>query len=256
MKVSYSLILVLLLLALSGISAKCTTSESDQTVHLYPKNGAVQFSQTFLLSVKSDEPFELYLDTLSRINLDSLESELNSREKKLTFWINTYNTLVQAKAREDSSSFKNRDRFFKKTDLMIGGQPLSLDNIEHDLLRGQNSKNWNEFVSRFHVEELDNRIHFALNCGAAACPPIAFYSAEKIDEQLDLAEAVFIESSSSFDQSTGELTTSKILDWYKDDFGGEEGIIDLMRKHHIIDQQEVPKINYVPYDWTLDLNNY
>ena len=37
------------------------------------------------------------------------------------------------------------------------------------------------------VDVIDFRIHFALNCGAKSCPPIAFYSYDKINDQLDLA---------------------------------------------------------------------
>lgn len=256
MKISYTFKLFLSVTALTSIFAKCNPSENSQSESVFPQNGAVHFSQQFLYAVKSDEIFDSYLDTLSRIDLDSLQVELDTREEKLTFWINTYNALVQTKAKSDSSAFENRDRFFKKQNLIIGGENLSLDNIEHDILRFEQSKNLNEFNSAFGLTKLDNRIHFALNCGAAACPPIAFYSSENIDEQLNLAEEVFVESSSKFDVATGELEVSKLLDWYRDDFGGEAGIIELMKKHKIINEQEVKKITYTPYDWTLDLNNY
>lgn len=253
---TYATKLFLLVTAITCIFAKCEGTDSPEHEAIYPRNGGVSFSQQFLYAVKSNEPFTPYLDTLSRIDLDSLELELDTREEKLTFWINTYNSLVQTKAKSDSSAFEHRDRFFKKQNLNIGGENLSLDNIEHDILRAQRSQNLNEFLGTFSLEKLDHRIHFALNCGAAACPPIAFYSSEKIDEQLDLAESVFVENTSKFDPEKGELEVSKILDWYKNDFGGEAGIIELVKKHHIVEEQEVKKIIYTPYDWTLDLNNY
>lgn len=255
MKISVPLKLIIILFAFTGIFAKCTNDQEIPEERLYPKVSAIEFSQQFLLAVKSDEPFQAYTDTLAVLNLDSLKVELNTFDQRQCFWINIYNALVQSKAKGDTSSFENRNAFFKQADITIGDAKLSLDNIEHNILRGVD-KGQNDFTHTFQLEKLDNRLHFALNCGAAACPPIAFYSPEKIDEQLNLAEEIFVQSASKYDSITGVLETSKILDWYKDDFGGEEGIIVLMNKHGVVTNQHVSKITYTPYDWTLDLNNY
>lgn len=255
MKISVPLKLIIVLFAFTGIFAKCTNDQEIPEQTLYPNVSAIEFSQQFLLAVKSDEPFQAYKDTLAVLNLDSLNAELNTFNERQCFWINMYNALVQSKAKNDTSSFDNRNAFFKQATITVGGAKLSLDNIEHNILRGID-KGQNDFTQAFRLEKLDNRLHFALNCGAAACPPIAFYSPEKIDEQLNLAEEIFVQSASKFDLETGVLETSKILDWYADDFGGETGIIELMRKHGVVADQTVSKITYTPYDWTLDLNNY
>lgn len=255
MKISIYTNLFVLTVALSGLFAKCDHDKESLEAALYPKEGAVSFSQDFLLAIKSDEPYAMYLDTLSSIDLGRLRNELDSQEKELCFWINSYNALVQAKAKQDTSSFMDKDQFFKSENLMIGGQKISLDDIEQGILRKDNCFK-SELVSQFRMDKSDKRIHFALNCGAAACPPIAFYTSEKIDEQLDLAESIFIESTSTYSDSSQILETSMILKWYADDFGGEQGIIELMKKHQIIQEQPVQKIVYTPYDWTLDLNNY
>lgn len=255
MKISVPLKLIVILFAFTGIFAKCTNDQEIPEKTLYPKVSAIEFSQQFLLAVKSDEPFQAYKDTLAVLNLDSLKIELNTFNERQCFWVNMYNALVQSKAKSDTSSFENRNAFFKKSDITIGGTNLSLDNIEHNILRGVD-KGQNDFTQTFQLEKLDNRLHFALNCGAAACPSIAFYSPEKIDEQLNLAEEIFVQSASKFDSTTGVLETSKILDWYADDFGGEEGIVELMKKHGVVNDQPISKITYTPYDWTLDLNNY
>ncbi len=247
--------LIIILLSFTGIFSKCTNEEGTTRKLLYPKVSAIDFSQNYLLAVKSDEPIQAFQDTLAMIDLDSLKAELNTFSEGLCFWINMYNALVQTKAKRDSGSFQNRNAFFKQADISIGQAKLSLDNIEHNILRGV-KKGQNDFTNSFKLEKLDYRLHFALNCGAAACPPIAFYSADKIHEQLDLAEEIFVETSSKFDTITGILETSMILEWYKEDFGGEEGIIRLMKKHNVVKDVTVTKITYTPYDWTLDLNNY
>ena len=67
---------------------------------------------------------------------------------------------------------------------------------------------------------VDNRIHFALNCGARSCPPVRFYSAETLDEDLDLAARAFCEDDSNFlleDDGT-KLCLSRIFYWYWKDF--------------------------------------
>lgn len=255
MKISVTLKLIIILFAFNGIFAKCTNDQETPEETLYPTVSAIEFSQKFLLAVKSDEPFQAYKDTLADLDLDSLKAELSTFSEHQCFWINMYNALVQSKAKGDTSSFDNRNAFFKHADIHIGGAKLSLDNIEHNILRGVD-KGQNDFTRAFRLKKLDNRLHFALNCGAAACPPIAFYSPDKIDEQLNLAEEIFVQSASSFDSTTGVLETSKILDWYSDDFGGEDGIVELMKKHGVVTDQPVSKIIYTPYDWTLDLNNY
>jgi hypothetical protein len=255
MKVSIPYKAIIILLSITGIFAKCSNDSNIPENSLYPKRSAVEFSQQYLLAVKSDEPFDAYQDTLAALNLDSLKVELNAFNDAQCFWINTYNALVQTKAKDNSKSFENRNAFFKAADILIGGTNISLDNIEHNILRGI-EKGQNDFTNTFKLERLDNRLHFALNCGAAACPPIAFYSADRIDQQLNLAEEIFILSASKFDTLTGILETSKILDWYRDDFNGDSGIIDLMKKHGVVSNHSVTQITYTPYDWTLDLNNY
>ena len=46
----------------------------------------------------------------------------------------------------------------------------------------------------------DPRIHFALNCGAVSCPPIAVYEGESLDEQLDIATEGFLEGNTIVDK--------------------------------------------------------
>jgi hypothetical protein len=47
---------------------------------------------------------------------------------------------------------------------------------------------------KFVLEKADPRIHFALVCGSHSCPPIDIYEERKIDEELDLVSAAFINS--------------------------------------------------------------
>jgi hypothetical protein len=72
---------------------------------------------------------------------------------------------------------------------------------------------------------LDPRIHFALNCGAVACPPIRIYrdrDPAAVDRKLAAAAVAFVEATTSIRDRT--IETSAILRWYARDFGGPVGI--------------------------------
>jgi hypothetical protein len=229
-----------------------------------PKN-VVYFSQDLLYAVKSESPYEAYLDTLSNLDLSHLEKELKTREQKLAFWINLYNALVQIKLEKDKYGFENKSKFFGSKNFNIGGNNVSLDNIEHGILRGSQlkyglgyiKKLWAPgFEQRFRLKILDYRIHFTMNCGASSCPTIAFYSPEKIDEQLELAESVFMNANSEYNLTENTVEVSKILQWFKGDFGGDKGIISILINNNIIPDNTNPKITFKEYDWTLENKKY
>jgi hypothetical protein len=74
---------------------------------------------------------------------------------------------------------------------------------------------------------LDSRLHFALNCGGRSCPPIRSYSAEK----LDLATCVFLVATVEVGENSDEVWLSRILSWYRGDFGGREGVLDFLIRY-------------------------
>ena len=107
---------------------------------------------------------------------------------------------------------------------------------------------------------LDLRLHFALNCGGRSCPPIRSYSAEKLDEQLDMATRGFIDASVEIHPEKNELSISRIFQWYASDFGGREGIIELLidylpadeRRDFIANYRSKINLRYDSYDWGLN----
>ena len=225
----------------------------------------IYFSQDLLYAVKSESPYRPYLDTLAQIDLDHLETVLNTREQKLAFWINLYNAFVQIKLEKDTSEFKDKGTFFGSKDFNIGGNKVSLDNIEHGILRGSQfkyglgyiKKLWAPgFEQKFRLKTLDYRIHFTMNCGASSCPAIAFYSPENIDEQLQLAESVFMNANSKYNATDNTVEVSQILQWFKGDFGGEFGILKILIQNDIVPEKTSPKITYKEYDWTLKSKKY
>ena len=53
--------------------------------------------------------------------------------------------MVQSKIILDENSFKNQNSFFKEKDVDFGGNKISLDEIEHGIIRGKSYTN-NAFV--------------------------------------------------------------------------------------------------------------
>jgi len=220
-----------------------------------------ELSEQLLYQVKVSKPYHEFLTQLQKIKFDELKNQLVSDEEKKAFWINIYNALFV---------ILKRDKHFDKpkiyTDKLItvANKHLSLDDIEHGILRRFRYKYSlgyikNIFASKtiktLAVDQLDYRIHFALNCGAKSCPPIAFYSPDKIEAQLSLAELSFLEGETEIDLENKKVFTSMILNWYRGDFDGISGIKKLLSQVLKQDLSDF-KIGFKPYDWEEDLNNY
>jgi len=98
----------------------------------------------------------------------------------------------------------NRNNFYTNKWIILAGKEISLDNIEHGLLRHSKWKLGGGYIGKFitskwekkfRMKILDNRIHFALNCGAESCPPVLFYTADNINVELNIATNNFVNSS-------------------------------------------------------------
>lgn len=229
---------------------------------------AVELSQDFLYQIRIEENFSENLKKLANLEQKSLLENLNSASKKKAFWLNIYNAFIQIKAKEFPILIQEkRNEFFSTEFITIAQKDLSFDDIEHGILRRSKMKismgyinkiDWfvSDFEKQFRLEEVDFRIHFALNCGAASCPPIAFYSAENIDKELDMATAGYLESDVEYYKTENKVVVSKLFQWFIADFGGKSGILQILKRYEVIPANENPKISYKPYDWTLSLENY
>ncbi|MDP9046820.1 MAG: DUF547 domain-containing protein, partial [Bacteroidota bacterium] len=104
--------------------------------------------------------------------------------------------------------------------------------------------------------KLDYRIHFALNCGAKSCPPIAFYEPEQLDNQLNVAVKTYLKSEATYDNVNNKVAVPALMGWFRGDFGGKKGMLKILIKNKIIPEGTQPTIRFKKYDWSLYLNNY
>ena len=221
---------------------------------------AVELSQEMLRAVKAGSASMLLQQELAGKKPDELIAELKDPLSRKAFWINTYNAFVQLSIEKHAPDLLNRKariRFFSARTISVSGIFLSLNNIEHGMLR-HSSVWWSlGYLQKLRVSNfekklrlpLDYRIHFALNCGAASCPAIAFYEPGNLDEQLDNAMLGFLEGTVRFEARSKTVYLSPIFKWYYNDFGGRKGIISLLWRLHLIPANGKIRIRYSDYNW-------
>lgn len=145
-------------------------------------------------------------------------SKATTDQERLAFWINAYNihmlsAVSKRPGRDNVLGFDLGYVFFKRP-FRTAGQELTLDQIEHGILRKQE-----DGFQRLAPSRLDPRIHVALNCAALSCPRLwpEAYSAGALDDQLDRAMRNFVNSPKYFRVEDGKLVISSLIKWYGDD---------------------------------------
>jgi len=228
-------------------------------------NPTVQLSQDFMYAAKTGEAVTNYEEQLKNMRYEDLKTALKNDDDKKAFWINLYNAYTQVALKKDQDQYKKRRSFFRGKKFVIAGKDYSLDNMEHGILRrsklvwslGHFSKLFPKKTEKeLRVDAVDYRIHFALNCGAKSCPPIAYYAPEKLDQQLELATKNYLKSESSYNAENNEAQLPAIMGWFRADFGGKKGMRKILKKHQLIPEDANPKIKFKKYNWDLYLDNY
>ena len=223
--------------------------------------------------IKTSHAYAEYRELVDQLHGFEL-ADLSSRSERLAFWINIYNALVidaviQEEVKQSvTESWLGILSFFQKAAYGIDGMRFSLSDIEHGILRenrgtpfipGPQFSSLDDRMSSV-IEPMDPRIHFALNCASASCPPIQFYTPAELNQKLDLATSNFINQDLRLDKDSRRISISRIFSWYRIDFGGNRGILSFIAKH-IHDQEisnwikenmEEIRIAFQNYDWTLN----
>ena len=139
------------------------------------------------------------------------------RNERLAFWINAYNVFTLRAIVDHypirgswfsfapKNSIRQIDGVWAKLTWRAAGRTVTLDQIEHEILRP---------VFK------DSRVHFAINCASKSCPPLAAepYVAGRLDVQLDEAGRRYLANSHGLQIAGDTLSVSRILKWYGDDF--------------------------------------
>lgn len=221
----------------------------------------VEVSRNLLQAMKTGENAEAYVKQIAQAEPERLARQINTDRERLAFWINLYNGLIQYKLSKNPDYYEDRDDFFSDAILTVAGEKVSFDNLEHGVLRRGTSKFSmgyfsNPFGSDWHeayqVDEIDWRIHFALNCGAASCPPVRIYNDETIYKQLDESTNQYLKRIVSYNEKEETVYTSKLMSWFRGDFGGTDGAREILHNRGLIPSADVG-IEFKEYDWTMKI---
>jgi len=195
------------------------------------------------------------LDTYIR-SLEALSISSYNRNEQRAYWANLYNAVtvkvvIEAQPVASILDIKLSSGFFskgpwKKKQLKIEGQEVSLDDIEHRILRPI----WNDPLT-----------HYAVNCASVGCPNLQDYAftAENMEKNLTRAAFDFINNHRGVQiNADGELIVSSIYSWFKADFGKSDKavIAHLIRyaKPSLAEQlSKLDEIEDDQYNWKLNI---
>lgn len=186
---------------------------------------------------------------------DTHPGEFPADEHHLAYWLNAYNAFALNAIVSEypiSSVWKSREgEFFQRRRHVAGGVAMSLDDIEHRILRG-----------RF----AEPRIHFAINCGSNGCPsmqPRAFEPAGLSDSLRSVTEQFLAsEWNCRVDHERRQVYISRIFKMYAEDFAGKDGttaayrdgVLRFISRHSQLDLESIKgyEVVYNTYDWGLN----
>jgi len=213
--------------------------------------------------LREREPLGVYLEQVSQVSRQTFE--VWPKIEQLAFLINVYNAatvelILTEYPRLDSikdlgSLFRSP---FSRKSISLFGELMSLNHIEHELIRGPNGFG-------------DPRIHFAVNCASIGCPALSVevYSRANLEQQLEKATAMFLADSTRNRIEGNILRVSKIFDWYEEDFEqgwrGTESVSEFVALYADVLgltsditarlQGNEFRIRYLRYDWNLNSTN-
>ena len=189
-----------------------------------------------------------YLEAIAKADLASL-----APQELKALLINAYNalTLESILLHPGVPSIKSISGVWDEMRHPVGGLELTLDEIEHNVLRPYFK---------------DPRIHFVVNCASRSCAPLPqwAYEGEKLNDQLEEASRRFLGNPANARLERGRLRVSRYFDWYGTDFIAEDwrpradSIAEFVARYTEGDIGEAVaadpaiKVSFLDYDWALN----
>ncbi len=196
--------------------------------------------------------------------------QLVNDDARIAFWINVYNVLaihgvVATGVRESVMEIPS---FFGVIAYRVGDFVVTLDEIENGILRrnaphpASKSRLFDDDDPRLALcpDYVDPRIHAALVCASTSCPPVAFYEASRLDEQLNMAADNYVAADVEVDEEAKVIRLPITFRYYESDFGRKAGVKLFLLNHSHADQKRAIQaafdagygFDYHRYDWSLN----
>jgi Protein of unknown function, DUF547 len=235
--------------------------EAVLKAHVDPETGLVDYDALGADRTQLDA-FAAGLGNLSRETYDGW-----SKPDQIALWINAYNAMVLATVVDHSpiepsasrsliypeDSIQQIPDVWDSVSLKVMDQVLTLNHIEHEILR------------KLFAEP---RIHVAINCASAGCPPLRAerYRGSTLDAQLEAQVARYLGDPRHGLRLDGETVhLSKIFSWFGEDFAApgqdaERAVLDFAAAHFEAhgdpDRARALRgdvdVEWIPYDWSLN----
>ena len=215
------------------------------------------------------EALDTFVASLEIVSQDTYDTW--SEQEQMAFWINAYNAItLQAILNHypiqpgslinrnlyPKNSIRQIDGVWKKNTTPVLGSPITLDDIEHKILR---------------VKFDEPRIHVSIVCASISCPPLRneAFVAEKLEFQLIDQSHRFVghERNMKVDTVGKTIYLSSILDWFGGDFEGhytisgregkEAAVLGSVERYapesdKVALNESEYRIKYIDYDWSLN----
>ncbi|MDC5850551.1 DUF547 domain-containing protein [Vibrio europaeus] len=204
------------------------------------KNGDNTLVKYGSVSPQDKQKLNQYIASLAAID----PREYSSSEQ-YAYWVNLYNAITVDLILDDypvKSITKLGGLFsFGPWDdevVTVAGKKLTLNDIEHRILRPI----WS-----------DPRTHYAVNCASLGCPNLQTqaFTADNTEQLLEQAAKEFINSDKGVLQLKGKTQLSSIYDWFAEDFGNKQELIQHLAKYRSELANLSGKFSY-EYDWDLN----
>ncbi|MDP1555998.1 MAG: DUF547 domain-containing protein [Hyphomonas sp.] len=177
------------------------------------------------------------------------EADLSEKsDANFAAWANLYNAVTVRHIVERYPVKSIKDGYltgpWKRVTARAGGSEVSLDAIEHRILR----KTWGT-----------PDVHYAINCASYSCPnlPHKAWEAASLRQDLDAAARAYVNHPRGVTVTSRGLNVSEIYNWFEEDFGGSKSSVIA----HLLEHAEpelaakiraLPRIVHYQYDWSLN----
>lgn len=167
-----------------------------------------------------------------------------SRPAQLAFYLNAYNALVirHVITKHPMRNVMDDRGFFRRDTHKVAGTEMTLDHLEHQLIR-----------PRFK----EPRIHFVLVCAAMSCPRLLrqAFTAANVERLMEAAAKEFIPASTKIEGK--RVVASQLFNWFADDFVEGEGSVGAYLARYLPEHRELltseeVEITFSEYDWSLN----
>ena len=201
----------------------------------------LKFTHTYVDYKKLKESSALQTLLKQQLQLFAKAQPPTEKQAKLSFWINAYNffTLVDVQSHFPIKSMKKIG--WKKKHHIVNGKRLSLDKIEHSLIRPLG----------------EAKVHFAMNCASVGCPTLRPkpYTPQNLQAELvasvknSLKNPLHLRSHDGWFFSSKGVSASKIFTWFRKDFKSVEGFINSFAPKSLANKKVYTNIDY---NWSLN----